>query len=874
MLKPSRITRFYPLLFTLLLLSSSRLPVAAQGRFLENGEPILKGSDAGMFLDTPTRAKVDLSGEWTYSIDGKTWRPVKVPSAYDFVDRVIFLRSFDVPSELIDRSAFKLVACGINYDCEISINEVFIGRHVGGYSSFVLQIPENTLQEGKNNVVRIVVDNRLDAKSTIPLRQQIWGWRNYGGILRDIYILATPRVWIDDVQIHTTVGPDLKAGTIEVAGTVDNALAEYERSDTAESAMLLSSSFRLWVGVYDRLSGALVAKSREEKFRIEKRKTATIENEVRLTNPRLWRPENPELYLLKVCMMREKSIYDEADVNVGVRGIAIKGSDVYLNGNRIFLQGVLWREDHPMYGGAMTHEALEKDILLIKSLGANLVRVGNHPPHPYFLDLCDRHGLLVMEEIPVWDVPADIIGKDYYQELAKTYVREMVTRDRNHASVFAWGIGDDFDSSEKESKEYVSVMRVLVKSLDDRPIYYATSMVNNDIATDKMDIAAVNILASDTKQFKRKLEEWKEKHPAQPVILVRFGKVVEPGNHNGYSDPMSAESQARYLIQQYALVKEARIAGAIIDGLADWRGARPIMTIDYADRFLCTMGLVSYTREKRVAFEKVRALFNNEKIGTLTMGTYSENAPIIFVVLGFVLLLSFAYLLKSHRHFRESVLRSFLRPYNFFADIRDQRILSYFQTTALGISIAFTLALVSASFFYHFRTSGDMDYVLTHFLFSDALKGSFGEVIWHPFKSFVVFCIIVGIWLFAITAFVKIFSFFVRTKVYFFHVYSVAVWSALPVVLLIPVGMVMYRAMESGAYVLPIIILIGAIGIWVLIRLLKSVSIIYDIAPLRVYTGGVFVILVFLAVVLMYFNYTQSTIAYYRFFVNFIQGTS
>jgi hypothetical protein len=843
-------------------------------RFLINGEPILSGPEGGMFLDTPTRTKVDLSGDWTYSLGGKTWKPVKVPSAYDFVGKVTFIRSFDVAPELVDRSAFKLVAYGINYDCEISINDIFIGRHVGGYSSFVYPIPQNALQVGTNNVIKIVVDNTLNARSTIPLRQQIWGWRNYGGIFRDIYLLATPRVWLEDVQVHSSLSPDFKVGSIQVAGTVDNDLAEYERKDTAESATLLSSTFRLWVGIYDGITGVLVAKSREERFIIEKRKTSRIECGVRLSNPKLWSPENPQLYLLKVFVVRDKSPYDEVDFHIGIRELSIQASDFFLNGKKIFLQGVLWREDHPMYGSAMTRDALEKDIQLIKSLGANLVRVGNHPPHPYFLGLCDRYGLLVLEEIPVWDVPAGVLGREYYQELAKTYAREMVLRDRIHACVLAWGIGDDFDSSEDESRGYVRAVRSLVQSLDDRPIYYATSLVNNDLAAKEVDVAAVNVMAPSLKQFKSKLEEWKQKHPGQPIIVGRYGKVIDPENHNGYSDPMSTEAQARYLIQHFGVIKEARIAGAIIDGFADWRGDRPIMTIEHSDRLLSTMGLVSFAREKRPAFEKVRAMFNNEKIGALTMGTYSENAPIIFVVVGFLLLLGFAYLLKSHRRFRESVLRSFLRPYNFFADIRDQRILSYFQTTVLGIAISFTMGLVDASFFYHYRDSASMDYVLTHFLLSDAVKGSFSELVWHPFRSVFVFSILSAALLVLLVTCVKIFSFFVQTKVYFFHVYSVSTWAGLPVVFLIPVGMVMYRVMESEAFVLPVILILVAIGVWVLIRLLKSISIIYDVVPLRVYTGGLVVLLGVLGLLLIYYNYTQSTLAYYRFFVNYIQGTS
>lgn len=872
--KSSRLARFYPFLFLLLFLSCTVSHANAQERFLENGEPTARGVSCAMYLDTQTRIKVDLSGDWTYSVDGKNWHPVRIPAAYDFVDEVTFMKSFDLPADLLDRSTFKLIAYGINYDSEIFINETFVGKHVGGYTSFVIQIQENVLQAGKNNVIKIVVDNHLNAKSTIPLRQQVWGWRNYGGIFRDLYLIALPKVWIDELQLRTSISPDLKSANVGIAGIIDNAFVESQRKDTTAVAQLLNSRYRFWFGLYDKLTSSLVARSREEDVSVARRKTSKVESEISLANPKLWRPESPELYTLKSYLIKDGALFDEFDLNVGIREVSIKGTDIYLNGSKLFLQGVLWREDHPEYGSAMTYDALEKDILLIKSLGANVIRIGNHPPHPYILSLCDRYGLLVMEEIPVWNVPGEILGREYYQELAKAYVKEMVLRDRTHASVLAWGVGDEFDSSESESKEYVRIVRTQVEALDDRPVYYATSLLNNDIAADEVDIAAVNIVSPDIKQFKMKLDEWKQKHPSQPVVVAGYGKVVEPGNYNGYSDPMSMESQARYLIQHFGAIKEAKIAGGIISALADWRGDRPIMTVDYGDRFLSTMGLVSYAREKRGAFEKVRALYNNEKIAALTMGTYSENAPMTFVMVGFAILLGFAYLMKSHRRFRESVLRSFLRPYNFFADIRDQRILSYFQTTLLAIALAVTLALVGASLSYHIRNSPNIDYVLTHFLVSDAMKASFSELIWHPFQCVVLFSVLFTIGIFLTTTLVKLFSFFVQTKVYFFHAYSISVWSGLPFVLLIPVGMVMYRVMETEAYVLPLLLLIAAVTLWVIARLLKSLSIIYDVASLRVYAGGLVVLLIFFGVVLAYYNFTQSTVSYYKFFVNYIQGTS
>jgi len=786
----------------------------------------------------------------------------------------MFMRSFEVAPELIDKCAFHLVAYGINYECQVFINEIFVGKHIGGYTSFAFQIPENVLQVGSNNVLKIVVSNRLNAKSTLPLRQQVWGWRNYGGILRDLYILCTPKVWIDDLQVRTSLSPEFRTARISVVSSIDNVLAEKEQRDTAGVAFFLASRFRFWVGLYDRNAALPVGKSAVQEFSVAKRKVVRLESELNITNPKLWKPESPELYELRAYLMMDGAPLDEMDLNVGIREITIKGSDLVLNGNKLFLQGILWKEDHPSYGSALTYKKFEEDFIAIKNLGANLVRIADHPPHPYVLSLCDRYGLLVMEEIPSISVPASILGKDYFQEMAKSYAKEMVLRDRNHASVLAWGLGDNFDSSEKEAREYIQEVRTVIETLDARPVYYATSMINNDIASSEVDIAAINILTPDVKQFRAKLEDWIRRHPNQPTILAKFGKAVEPGNYHGYSDPMSLEAQARYLIQHFTVARELRIAGAVIASFADWRGDRPIMTVDLNDRFLSTMGLLSYSREKRPAYEKVRGLYHNEKIAALTMGTYSENAPVTFVLVGFVLLLGFAYLLKSHRRFRENVLRSFFRAYNFFADIRDQRILSYFQTTLLAMTVAMTLGLVIASIFYYARGSENVDYVLTHFLPSDSIKEFFSLLIWHPFKAIVYFSVMMMAVLALLTSLVKVFSFFVPAKVFFYHAYSIAIWSCLPVILLIPVGMVMYRVMQTEPYTVPLLVLSLIIVLWVVARLLKSVSIVYDIPAIRVYAGGIILFLVFIGIVLAYYNYTQSTLAYYRYFLNYVQGTS
>ncbi len=132
-----------------------------------------------------------------------TWSDVLVPSASNFEGKVIFAKKFDLSSSLLTSHSFKFVAYGMNYAAEVFLNEIFVGKHEGGYTSFSFLVPENTLQVGNENIIRVVVDNTLNAKSTLPLRQQVGGWKNYGGILRDIFLVATPVVWIDDVVVET-----------------------------------------------------------------------------------------------------------------------------------------------------------------------------------------------------------------------------------------------------------------------------------------------------------------------------------------------------------------------------------------------------------------------------------------------------------------------------------------------------------------------------------------------------------------------------------------------------------------------------------------------------------------------------------------------
>ncbi|MFQ5798539.1 MAG: hypothetical protein ACE5H0_07585, partial [Bacteroidota bacterium] len=229
---------------------------------------------------------------------------------------------------------------------------------------------------------------------------------------------------------------------------------------------------------------------------------------------------------------------------------------------------------------------------------------------------------------------------------------------------------------------------------------------------------------------------------------------------------------------------------------------------------------------------------------------------------------------NSNRRFRENVHRSLMRSYNFFADIRDQRVISYVETSLIGLFVSITLAIVSSSVLLKFRDSLALDYLLTHMLVFDSLKEKIVYLVWSPVECILYFSLAFYGILFIVVGVIKVFSLFVKTRIFLFHAYSVTMWAAIPVVVFIPVGMILYRIMESEVYVIPSLLLFAFLLTWVYFRILKGVSIIYDVIPVKVYATGIVISVIFLATVFGYYDYTQSTGDYIKLIVNVVNSTN
>jgi len=848
------------LAFLSLEFSHSLYSLAGTPRFLErisSGSPTVQGS---YLSPSPTRMKIDLVGPWLYILKNGEAGTVTVPSVFDFVGSVEYQRSFEIASQDLDAYQFHLVVYGANYNCDVSINGEFIGNHAGGYTSWTIPIPTENLQAAKDNTIRLLVHNELDARTTLPLRPLTWGARNYGGIHRDIYILATPKVYLRDAAVESQMvsessGPAKLLVTPQIEGK--------------NPAFPAGASFGFAVEVMEAVTGISVGRSAIVPVQAKDDVwSAAGKAEVTIAAPRLWSPDTPDQYLLKCQLLlvngKESSVVDEYRLPYGIRSLVLRGSDIHLNGRRLVVRAVALYEDHPNGGTAIPYEERERDIVQIKNLGANTVRFVGHAPDPAMLDLCDRYGLLVMEDLPLADCPAAVLTVDAYQELAAGMMREMVLRDRNHPSVLAWGVGDEIECEPHRGGALISHLVETVHALDRRPTYRGVRLGVMDSCRGMTEIEVVNVYVQDAKLMRKALEEWRAEH-RESVAFARIGAEVEHANLKGFNDPLSQQAQARFFIQRLDVLRSLDFDGAVIWSFNDWRGDRPALTVHTGDPWLHTMGLVSERRERRLSYEAVRAVFRGEKPAALSSGSYSPRAPIIYVLVGFIALILAAYFYNANRRFREHVNRSVMNAYNFFADVRDQFAVSIIHTTLLAVIVSLATAIVMSSVMLHFRDSLFLDNLLSYLLVSDDLKAAMVRLIWDPLRFVGVVTIMVFLLLFLLSGVVHQLHLIMKARVFAYQSYTVTIWSTTPLLAFIPLGMILYRVMEGPVYVASSLIIIAVFLFWVLVRLLKAVSIVYDVFAPKVFAAGFLVLGLFGGIGYLYFDLVQSAPMYLTF---------
>lgn len=836
------------LVLAVLLLSSSL--GLAQFRFLESGRKTPDDVGMGLLAKSPTKYLVDLNGKWQYrEAEDDVWYEVRVPSSCLDEGKMVFRKHFYVQDHLLGKSVFQFAALSIAHYCEVRINDHFVGKHTGA-ASFSLKISPGVIRGG-NNVIEILVSSATNASETVPLRERIGQRLYYGGLIQDLAIVATGPVWVQETYARTEQSGEGKPGTINYRALLNSGQVSSLRNDTASVAITFGkTSIEHVVEVVDMQTGEMVARSVPVRAVIESDRLITVDLSVTVPSARLWSPESPNTYLLRQKTYRGSTLVDESYQVFGFRKFAARDGMLTLNGSPYFIKSVAYVDDSPWRGRSLSMDEIERDVLLIKNLGANAVRLTDGMVHPYFLALCDRYGILVFQDLPVQQVPNSILFSQAMEHSARNTLREFLARDANHPSVVAYGFGQGLDGRGVDPSSYFRYLKSSMTGGTDHLVYASFSTIPNQPTFPDLDFLCLDLLPTDSRSVLAALGMAQSVAGSRPVLAGTLTYPVEIGNNNGYSDPRSVDAQAQFYLELYPEILGRKFAGIVVNAFSDWRVRIPIMSVDRVHQFTYTTGLVDWFRQKRLVYDVLKAKFNNEKPPVVVIGNYTVEHPVTFVFFGILLIAAFALMYHLFRRFRENVVRSFLRPFNFFSDVRDQRMLSIFQTTVIGVLGCLSAALIHANMLYYWRLDPFTDLILYQLLPHVWIKQWLNFSAWNPFVHILVMTVLLFAVLMIYTLLLRLVSFLFKKKLLLFDTYSVAMWSVLPMALLAPFGMVLYRLMELPVFETLALVTIVGFHIWVFSRILKGTAIVLDIRPVFFYLGG-FVLLAAVGVAIL-----------------------
>ncbi len=827
-----------------------------------------------VLVPSSTRFVQSLSGKWQRSYDEINWDNVMLPSSNASQERVRYRRTIKIDKDLVNRYVWELYFLGLSEQVEVYVNGQYVGRYFGGMTPFHVRIP-NRMLSGETNTIELTITPTSHKARQIK-DQNNFAKKIYNGVIRDILLVGSPQIRISEIDHYTEVRSDRQTWDVNAALNISTGdISKLFSGGALADSISFPGSEKVNVNVEAFLrtdKGNPVGEKMATTVLVEPERTTNRDVKLSVSNPALWSPKSPNLYQLVTRISKNGHLIDEKIADIGFRNISItadtNGSEIRLNGRIFSIKGIAYIEDYNKNGQTVSPHIMEQDVRKIKTLGANTVRFKYSPPHPYFAKLCNRYGLMMMVELPVYEVPADLLLPDEIKVMMKNIAKRYSRNYKSYPSLLAWGISDGIQENHPDSKEFFRQMLQQFNPNSNNLFYKTVLFGAGTINTKNFDFICVRHGRAryKLKNFNNSLSRMKSLAGNTPVIAC-FGIPIQTDNYHGYSDPLSIESQSYYILNSYKIIQNNSSAGLIFSNYNDYKLNNPQLITNNGNQYLCAMGLVDRYRKQRLSFETLQTLYNDEKEPLLNAGSYSESTPVVFIIVGILLGIILVLLVNRFRRFREYLFRSLLRPYNFYADIRDQRIMSSVQTVLLGVVLSLTLGIFYSSIFYFYRTHLLAEYVYMLIIPYNSVQEIFFRLIWMPellmlFVSAWVFIVLI------ITALIiKIFALFVRARIFYKDTFTITVWSTVPVLILLPFAIILIRLLVLSESLNWLIILLALLlHLWVFIRILKATSIVFDMRYLKVYTFGFGLIIMIAVIIIGIYQYQYSIFDYGQYF--------
>jgi beta-galactosidase len=445
-----------------------------------------------------------------------------------------YQKSFTIPVSDKNKQIF-IEFDGIYRNSEVWINGHYLGKRPNGYISFQYDItPYLTYEDGSGkptfpNMIAVKVDNSKQPNSR---------WYSGSGIYRNVWLTK-----VDKIHIAYN-GTFISTPKVSESAATVNIVTNIQNNYPGNKAISLKTS------VYDAMGKQVAAVSAKATIPANPQPVNPLTQSLTINKPGLWSIEKPVLYKAVTQVLVDGKIADTYETKFGIRSFQF---DTYkgfiLNGKPVKILGVCNHHDLGALGAAINTRALERQLEILKAMGCNGIRTSHNPPAPELLDLCDKMGFIVMDEaFDMWAKPKT--KYDYHldwKDWHKKDLEDQIIRDRNHASVFIWSVGNEIpeqggDAAKGDTSGRVIAreLAAIVKSLDTtRPITVANNSTwakNNIILSGALDIVGYNY-------HHQEWEKFHEKWPGKKFIAAESTSALET---RGFYDNTNSDTIRRW----------------------------------------------------------------------------------------------------------------------------------------------------------------------------------------------------------------------------------------------------------------------------------------------------------------------------------------